>query len=45
MYELPDAVNTAEVIVTRETVMNNAPPLCLLKTPAVDEAADEAEEI
>jgi ATP-dependent Clp protease ATP-binding subunit ClpX len=45
MYELPEATKTQEVIVTRETVMNNAPPLCLLKTPCVEVIAEEAEEV
>ena len=44
MYELPDAANTQEIVVTRETVMNNAPPLCVLRAPTTEATADEAEE-
>ena len=48
MYELPDAVNTEEVIVTRATVMNDGPPLCLLQEQpmeAVAHDANDAEEV
>ena len=31
MYELPSSSQTLEVVVSRETVLNNAPPLCVLK--------------
>lgn len=36
MYELPSASKTQEVIVTRETIMNHAPPLCVLRRPEIE---------
>jgi ATP-dependent Clp protease ATP-binding subunit ClpX len=44
MYELPSASKTQEVVVTRETIMNQAPPLCLLAPPVVEPATDETTE-
>ena len=45
MYELPDAVNTEEVIVTRATVMNDGPPLCVLQGQPMEVVAEDAEEV
>jgi ATP-dependent Clp protease ATP-binding subunit ClpX len=46
MYELPSADKTQEVVVTRETVMNHAPPLCIYQSAMaevpVDDTAQEA---
>ena len=45
MYELPDATKTEEVIVTRATVMNDGPPLCVLQGQPMEVVAEDAEEV
>ena len=43
MYELPSAVRTEELIVSRETIVNNAPPLCVLAPSPVDDDEEASE--
>ena len=45
MYELPDATKTEEVIVTRATVMNDGPPLCVLQGQPMEVVAEDVEEV
>jgi ATP-dependent Clp protease ATP-binding subunit ClpX len=41
MYELPSAARTEEVVVSKATILNNAPPLCVLAPPLAEEGEEE----
>lgn len=43
MYELPSAARTEEVVVSKETILNNAPPLCVLAPPEEENTEEVSE--